>query len=151
MRQEIVVAAQQVRSIAGNLTGSFPIGWTRYPKCPPTSADARCLAVKTRNPVVEWKGGPSDQAQKNFFQKVVEYFWVVITWPYHAAVWVFSYLCTFYANEPHDFFQWFFGVVTTGIMVGLGSPFWMRVVDKLLKLRKGLKGDEKPDETKPKP
>ena len=38
-------------------------------------------------------------------------------------------------QEPALFIKWALGVLLTGIMTGLGAPFWMQAVDRALKLR----------------
>ncbi len=154
--QEYAGALARVRGIAGSLTESFPIGWTRYPKCPPGTPDARCLELAQRGGKTP---APDAIARQDFIEppdtvfraswgfldlirtivNVVIYVLWGILWllslPVSVVIWFAQVLQVYYVNDPQGFFRWFFGAITTGILVGLGSPFWVGVVKELLAAR----------------
>ncbi|MCP3953104.1 MAG: hypothetical protein GY697_12930, partial [Desulfobacterales bacterium] len=41
-------------------------------------------------------------------------------------------------NDSKGFFVWFFSVFLTGILIGLGAPFWFDIAKRLSAIRKGL-------------
>jgi hypothetical protein len=41
-------------------------------------------------------------------------------------------------NDPAGFILWFLIVLGTGVLVGLGAPFWFDVAKRLAQIRKGI-------------
>jgi hypothetical protein len=46
----------------------------------------------------------------------------------HGLWWIFC-------NDPAGFWRWFLGALTMGLMLGLGTPFWIEVVNNFLRAR----------------
>ena len=42
-------------------------------------------------------------------------------------------------RDTGNFFQWLFAVIVTGVLVGLGAPFWFDVANRLAQVRGGLR------------
>jgi hypothetical protein len=102
---EARAAATVTSNIASALTNSFPIGWNLYPNCSLPDADLRCARL--------FEVGALSKPELGF-RKAVS--------------------ATAVAN-PAQFIKWLVGVLLTGIMAGLGAPFWMQAVDRAMKLR----------------
>ncbi len=43
-------------------------------------------------------------------------------------------------NDPAAYLVWFFKALMTGLLIGLGAPFWFEIAQKLTKIKSGLKG-----------
>jgi len=162
MKDEFARSYAQVRDITNNLTESFPIGWTRYPKCPKGSPDARCLAVRERGgktpapDSVAWVDvlirPPGDVFTGSWgwfnIVRTIVNFVLYLVWglvwllalPVSAVHWFHDILYVYFENDPQGFFRWFAGTLTTGILVGLGSPFWVGAVKNLMAARSMAKG-----------
>lgn len=104
-------AAVTTRGIANYLTKSFPVGWDGYPNCFAAQLDARCALVYAR-------ADGSDLAASDYLERVSSV----------ARV------------DTASFIKWFLGVLLSGIMVGLGAPFWVQTVNRLLKLKEDMQG-----------
>jgi hypothetical protein len=50
------------------------------------------------------------------------------------------------ATDPAAFHQWFAGVILTGMLLGLGTPFWVQTVSAAVNARRWAeKKEEKPN------
>jgi len=102
------------------LNNGFPIGWTLYPACTEMSASARCAQL------ARLKDFPSAaQNQSGGFDLLK----ARVSWMWE--------------NDLAGLGQWLIGVLLTGAMVGLGAPFWVEVVNNLLRA-KNLIADFRP-------
>ncbi len=106
---EVTAAVSAPRDIATQLTKSFPIGWDGYPNCYAAALDGRCARVEARAP------GVTKQAT-DFYDR----------------------LASVARADTAGFLKWFIGVLLTGFMVGLGAPFWVQTVNRMLKLKDRL-------------
>ena len=106
--QEVSDADRVIRGVTHSLTASFPIGWKRFPNCAPNSPDLRCAEV-TAAPV------PAD----------------ALPWTRWASI-----LRHAQRNDPDGFNHWLAGVLLTGFLLGLGTPFWVQAVSAAFSLRR---------------
>jgi hypothetical protein len=125
--EELEDAVSKTRGIAASLTRNFPIGWDSYPNCRQGSADIRCARLEVlRKKACDPPDGPgvqqkadgsagSDSGDVSNCEKVGVVF-----------------------ADTSGFIKWLVGVLITGFMVGLGAPFWVQTVDRLLKLKSHL-------------
>ena len=49
-------------------------------------------------------------------------------------------------NEPHRYVFWLLGLISTGIFVGLGSPFWFQVFQRMSMAAQLVRGIQSPQE-----
>jgi len=110
---DLDMALSATRGIANQLTKSFPIGWDGYPNCYYPMLDARCALVYTQ------AGGP-DLQPLTFSTRL-------------SAV---------ARTDSASFIKWCLGILLSGLMVGLGAPFWVQTVNRLLKLKADIQGEE---------
>ena len=111
IQQTIQSAQQQVANLS---TLGMPIGWDLYPNCP-FGGDEQEWATSSpqcRAIPVKVRGFDGD--------------WIF----YRVAYTAFS--------DFRGFIFWLFVVVTTGVLIGLGAPFWFDVAKRLSLIRKGL-------------
>lgn len=79
----------------------LPIGWDYFPFCNESKVDQRCLKDVEDEGVSNVQDGMVVSTFYDFF------------------------------NENHHYVFWFLGVLSTGIFVGLGSPFWFQVFQRM--------------------
>jgi hypothetical protein len=96
---EIEQTYSQLRGMAAGLTETFPIGWDRFPNCTPATSDLRCTALRTSGVVLPVTTGFLDTL---------------------AVVW---------RADSAGFLKWLVGMLVTGALLGLGTPFWVRVMN----------------------
>ena len=119
---EAVEAEQTIRGVTQSLSASFPIGWKRFPNCTAESADLRCRRQREA----------SSQAPAQAGAAASESRWpLVATWSRYSTV-----LMTASAADPEGFNQWVIGVILTGLLLGLGTPFWVQAVSAAFSLRR---------------
>ena len=106
VKTDFDVALSATRGIANQLTKSFPIGWDGYPNCYDRALDARCALVYAQT-------GVSDLGPLTYVDRL-------------SAV---------ARIDTAGYFKWFLGILLSGLMVGLGAPFWVQTVNRLLKLK----------------
>ncbi len=117
--EEIKEITEQARQQIANLTEmGVPIGWQYYPACPFGSDDDKwltsdryCQAIKLnvrKQCVFESCEGPINRA------------------------------LTGLVYDTGGFFRWLMTAVFTGLLIGLGAPFWFDVVKRLTQFRQGL-------------
>jgi hypothetical protein len=109
--ERLVVDAS--RMLAG-LTGTFPIGWTLYPNCSAAASDPRCLALRDRVPSMQ------QPASAPKF------------WSFFAFLGVVLGIAS---ADPAGFLRWLAGIIVTGALLGLGTPFWVEVLNNFLRAR----------------
>ena len=97
-------------------TQTFPVGWNLYPNCTATSAGVRCTALRAR-PTGSW---PTCEAR--------------------GECSLFDYLGVAFEHDTAAFWRWFGGVFVAGLMLGLGTPFWVQAVNGLLRARQLMRG-----------
>ncbi|MEO0424979.1 MAG: hypothetical protein AAF184_21770 [Pseudomonadota bacterium] len=120
--EEFTKASDASRLVASELVDNFPIGWNRYPYCDDAYlTDPRCLRVvahDARNPSATGDAGASastvEASQWQDFSTSVGRTWAV---------------------DAGGMVKWFLGVILAGLMAGLGAPFWVRVVNRVLEVR----------------
>lgn len=142
------------RAVIG-VTQSFPVGWSLYPNCDETD-DPRCL--RYREMAKANQPEPSSFVCPDFhfsFDETTQGKWII--------GWFARWLDGLGFNVPYvdvcrvdtaQYWRWLTGVVLTGLLLGLGAPFWVQVVNSFLRARNiiqssGSGGEEpKKDETK---
>jgi hypothetical protein len=95
----------------------IPLGWTLYPRCPYGESgetwdlsSPRCKAIPEAD-------------QKKF---------TICGWSVPGRI------PNTLFNDLGGFVTWFFAVIVTGILIGLGAPFWFDIAKRLSQVRKGL-------------
>jgi hypothetical protein len=120
-RQSEITAIQKPIQEANQLltdlvkTG-IPMGWNYYPNCPYGKTDKEWL---TSDP----KCKASREGNGN---EVI------------ASITMDLPILNTAQNDPLGFLDWIFKVILTGILIGLGAPFWFDVAKRLAQVRKGL-------------
>jgi hypothetical protein len=99
-----------------------PIGWDFFPGCPYGKSDRDWL-----------KSSPECQE----IRKNKE----TMKWE-----WFGSFPLRTLGNDAAGFMVWFLKVAITGILIGLGAPFWFDVAKRLSQIRRGLKNPNASDE-----
>lgn len=116
---DMTVAEQRIRGVTRSLTASFPIGWKRFPNCSATdSPDVRCqgrIFTRATGNAAPAMGLAAVSAA--------------------PARWS-SVLTAAQAADPDAFNQWLIGIVLTGLLLGLGTPFWVQAVSTAFSLRR---------------
>ena len=112
--QQTAQRAQQ--QMADLVALGVPMGWTLYPGCPYggndkawTLSSPKCKAI------------PGMNRERNA-----------------GLGWLEGDLTNTLFNDPGGFFLWLFVVIVTGILIGLGAPFWFDIAKRLSQIRKGL-------------
>jgi hypothetical protein len=112
------LAVDASRTLVGP-TNTFPIGWTLYPNCTKAANDPRCLALRDRAPAP-----PAEQPIRSGFRA------------FFASIGPFLDVVGAVANaDPSGFLRWLAGIVVTGALLGLGTPFWVEVLNNFLRAR----------------
>lgn len=99
-----------------------PIGWEYYPNCPYGENDSQWLT--------------SDSQCKKISDKNRTIKW---DWAGNSPI-------TYLSNDLPGFIIWLVKVIITGMLIGLGAPFWFDVAKRLAQIRKGLKNPNSSDE-----
>jgi hypothetical protein len=104
---------QQVETLK---TPGFPAGWNLYPNCPATSSDGRCIAY--------W------QTALNTFDlsKVSLDARGALNGPLQQL-----------KHNKSGLFHWLLGCLLTGLLAGLGAPFWYDVLTGLTSVAQRLR------------
>ncbi len=107
---------QDAKNQISELTAlGVPIGWDFYPNCP-YSADGK-------DPAWEKSGSKCKDITKRK----------------HTSPYVPERVGFTASNDVAGFAVWVITVIITGILIGLGAPFWFDVAKRLAQIRKGLK------------
>jgi hypothetical protein len=127
---DVAEARQRILGVTRSLTTSFPIGWQRFPNCESSSPDLRCgSSAQPFSP-------DNPPPWHRFLARVTQ----VLPATYGEPVRLRSLtLAQASVERPAQFYQWLLGVLLTGVMLGLGSPFWVQVVSSALKLSRAAK------------
>lgn len=99
-----------------------PIGWDFYPKCPYGKDDS------------EWLKSSPECRDIQKSNRGIEWNWLG-TCP-----------LTTIKKDFSGFLVWLLKVIITGILIGLGAPFWFDVAKRLAQIRRGLKNPNASDE-----
>jgi hypothetical protein len=120
LESDVTLAEQRIRGVTRSLTASFPIGWKRFPNCSATdSPDVRCQGRAFARQVT----GAAPPATT---------FAALVAAPTRWS----SVLMSAQATDPDAFNQWVVGVLLTGLLLGLGTPFWVQAVSTTFNLRR---------------
>ena len=119
-------ASRAQREIAFLAEQGLPVGWNFYPNCPLdftkenwNSTSPKCIerAIYLNRKIES----PSGDAKGENFQGSV-----------------INRVANTARYDPSGFAAWLLVVILTGILIGLGSPFWFDVAKRLSRIRKGL-------------
>lgn len=122
--QETMQNAQD--QIADLVALGIPIGWKFYPNCPfgkdkeEEQWEKACKACKDLPKKIREK--PFDSILCGFITPDDALFGLMTT----------------IKNDFTGFLVWLFKVIITGVLIGLGAPFWFDVAKRLSMIRKGL-------------
>jgi hypothetical protein len=107
-------SAQQ--QLADLITLGVPIGWQFYPGCP-FGADAEAWARSCpKCKVIPVEKREIGKEKQWLGERIVKTLWY----------------------DPGGFLLWLMVVVGTGVLIGLGAPFWFDVAKRLAQIRKGI-------------
>jgi hypothetical protein len=120
LEADVTLAEQRIRGVTRSLTASFPIGWKRFPNCSANdSPDVRCQGRTFAHPATEAVAPVIGLATMTAAPR---------RWS--------SVLLAAQAADPDAFNQWVVGVMLTGLLLGLGTPFWVQAVSAAFSLRR---------------
>jgi hypothetical protein len=106
-------AQQQMADLAAL---GVPIGWQLYPDCP------------FGDTVEAWaKSSPKCKAIPMDKREIGT-----------SSRWIGSRIWKTLLSDPGGFFLWLMVAVGTGVLIGLGAPFWFDVAKRLAQIRKGV-------------
>lgn len=114
-------ASEDTRRVLAGLSESFPVGWDAYPNCFRTTPDPRCQALFADPEAIEAAvsdGEATPAREGGLFSRMG---WII-------------------ANSVGTWTSWLAGVLLTGLLVGLGTPFWVEMVKNFMRLRGWLRG-----------
>lgn len=112
--QQTALRAQQ--QLADLVALGIPLGWKLYPNCPYGGT------------VEQWGASSPKCKEIPAAKRGIQPLW---GW---KGFRILSTAC----SDPGGFFLWLFEVVVTGILIGLGAPFWYDIAKRLAQVRKGL-------------
>ena len=115
-------SAQQ--QLADLITLGVPIGWQLYPGCP-FGGDAETWARSCP----ECKAIPVEKREIGTGKQ-----------------WLGARIVKTLWHDPGGFVLWLMVVVGTGVLIGLGAPFWFDVAKRLAQIRKGIQSASASDE-----
>ena len=116
------------------INNGFPIGWTLYPACTEFSASPRCAQLAR----VTLNQQPDDKVPGvcSWLQVFAGFFWNNgLAAQSGGCVQAVNRVIWLWDNDTAGVMQWLIGVLLTGAMVGLGAPFWIEVVNNMLRAR----------------
>jgi hypothetical protein len=120
LETDVTLAEQRIRGVTRSLTASFPIGWKRFPNCSAIdSPDVRCQ-------------GRAFASQADRALAPATALATLVAAPTRWS----SVLMSAQAADPDAFNQWVVGVLLTGLLLGLGTPFWVQAVSTTFNLRR---------------
>jgi len=150
-------AYNDIRRTVIGVTQNFPVGWSLYPNCE-ESDDPRCLRYKKRS---QGKAIKADKDSPSFVCVDSHLSFSDDTKKIRVIGWFARKLDGVGFNFPYvdvcrsdtaQYWRWFTGVLLTGLLLGLGTPFWIQVVTSFLRARNLIRGsgaeDEKPKKDK---
>jgi len=120
--QQTAQRAQQ--QLADLVALGVPLGWKLYPSCPYGGtteewgmSSPKCKAIP-----------PGKRERRTIFG------------------WQGTRITNTAWNDPAGFLLWLLVVVMTGVLIGLGAPFWFDVAKRLSQIRKGIQSASASDE-----
>ncbi len=138
--RDLSEARDHVQGTVRALTASFPVGWSRFPNCGATSPDLRCAGKDfAEKGGLRAKDEAAARAKKKAQLRSEDQAAVDMAAEdgkaTELAIWRAT-LAVAHDEARADFSQWLAGVLLTGLLLGLGTPFWIQVVNASLKLRR---------------
>jgi hypothetical protein len=140
---------------------SFPVGWNLYPNCAPQSPDTRCAALLVR----------ATPAQREAFRAISACVTAATPLSAQASTGAtipasgtrpasdplggcggraLAYVGWVVDVDPSGLLRWGVGLVLTILLAGLGTPFWIQVVNGFLAARNYIRaGSGAPLQEKP--
>lgn len=113
--KEITKTVQNARQqYADLITIGAPVGWDFYPNCPYGDNEAAWLQSSRKCRTIP--EAARKYKSQCVFLRVMQTAW----------------------NDRSGFFLWLIIVVVSGVLIGLGAPFWFDVAKRLSQIRKGL-------------
>ncbi len=168
LQLSLTEARGKVQGTVRALTASFPVGWSRFPNCSDRSPDLRCAGrnfvkeavervgvaqVKKRSELkAQTDAGANSQgaAGRTEIRARLEEAEQAVTDTADQVAAGLSQAAVFRATlgvareeARADYFQWLAGVLLTGVLLGLGTPFWIQVVNSALELRRWVEREDK--------
>lgn len=132
-----------VAQLAALEASPFPIGWDYFPACPDGSPDPRCQGQKTDKEI------EVTSAQKAAYVPATDGIesWALFVAlrkavvPTHARL-VFGreVFRERRAAVPSATWSWIFGCLLTGLLAGLGAPFWYNAATSLMSAANRVRG-----------
>jgi len=124
---EIKASLAQVSGDLTTLAGlGLPIGWDRYPNC--LLKDSKILDGRCNNAVAHRQAACTGAGT------------CASTW---SSVWATA------SVDTSEFLKWLFAAIVTGVLIGLGGPFWFDVARKLSQVSSSLRGKGEPGQPAP--
>jgi len=150
-------AYNDIRRTVIGVTQNFPVGWSLYPNCD-ESDDPRCLRYTKKS---QGKAIKDQKESSSFvcvdshlsFSKSTKEKWIIGWFARRLDGIGFNFpyveVCR---SDTAQYWRWLIGVLLTGLLLGLGTPFWIQVVTSFLRARNLIRGSgaesEKPKEDK---
>ncbi len=138
-------AYNDIRRIVIGVTQNFPVGWSLYPNCG-ESDDPRCLRYKKmlQPKITTDHKEPSSFVCVDYhlsFSESTKKKWLIgwIARQFDGVGFNFPYVdvCR---SDTAQYWRWLTGVLLTGLLLGLGTPFWIQVVTSFLRARNLIRG-----------
>ena len=133
VKQSVEKAKQQAVDLVAL---GVPIGWSFYPNCPFgkekkewEKADSRCRDMPKENWAKQW---PTPAADSNCLFGLCK---KVSGWLNSENV--LARTINTARRDTGSFIQWLITVIITGVLIGLGAPFWFDVAKRLAQVRSG--------------
>jgi hypothetical protein len=129
-------AQQAQQQLTELISLGIPMGWNFYPSCPHDNAktkstDQECMAISSENRV-EWP-----RESSSFENWVANQSDSLTNWLNSDSA--FARTLTTAYRDTSGFIKWLFTVAITGVLIGLGAPFWFDVAKRLAQVRQGLR------------
>lgn len=133
--EAIQASAQRAATAFADLESlGIPVGWSYYPACPYGNEDGeiwkaagqQCSRIAERIPACK-EAAPSDSCR--WSDHVTS-----TTWTSIGLMW------TTVRYDPIGFLVWLMIAIATGLLIGLGAPFWFDVAKRLAEVRKMFSG-----------
>ena len=122
--EEIQKTAQRAQQQLADLVElGVPLGWRLYPNCPYGGQE-------------RWE---SSSPQCRALPQPIRNSWF-------DSNLLISNVANTAVRDPVGFLRWLFAVTVTGLLIGLGAPFWFDIAKRLVQIRQGLRSmasDEK--------
>lgn len=120
IKKELESVSQQLDNLK---TLGVPLGWRFYPNCPYGESaerwkvsDKKCQVLRITN----------QNSTKNLAE-------------FEKTNYIFTSVLATAKLDFGGFIRWLFAVVVTGLLIGLGAPFWFDVAKRLARVRSGVR------------